>query len=282
MHQPEDGKKFQGQFLTAGRFVGKGGGMVRQERTDADHFGAEGLDEEEVFHQVVEVLSRTANHDAGSRLVADVLQVLQALPAMEGGHFCRMEVAVMNFVERFVTEQVPVGSCPEEAFVSLAALFTQRQGDGTVGKLLSNDGHSLFHPVIGLCRVFAPLQDKGAEAEGIALAAAVQDGITAQAVACHRRIAFPDTAVQAVVPASVPDFDQSADIDFRTEMGQGRAVGLLLQVSCRFRVVSLQQGPVVLAAQSVFVSELVNQSFHGEWGWMEDSVKKASFSDAEV
>ena len=136
---------------------------MRQERTDADHLGAEFLDEDKVFHQMVDGLSRTAHHDAGSHLVADALQVVQAAQPVVEGEGCRMQLAVVVGVVGFVAQQVAVGTCAEEAFVGFGGFFSQRQRDGCIGEGVTDVGHQLFHTFVGQIGVLTALKDKRAE-----------------------------------------------------------------------------------------------------------------------
>lgn len=77
MHQPEDGKQRECLRETAGQAGSERSVMMRQERTDTNHLGTELFYEKNVFHQVVDSLSWTSHHDAGSRLESDAFQIVQ-------------------------------------------------------------------------------------------------------------------------------------------------------------------------------------------------------------
>ena len=85
--------------------------MMRQERADTNHLGTELFYEKNVFHQVVDGLSRTSHHDAGSRLESDAFQIVQTTQTVGQRHAFRVQAAVMCFVVRFVAQQIAIGAC---------------------------------------------------------------------------------------------------------------------------------------------------------------------------
>ena len=95
------------------------------ERTDANHFGLEALDEPNVFYQMVDGLSGTSYHDARTGLITDNLQPFKAKQTMVPIHFRRMQFPVMCFVECFVTKQITGGSRFEKPLVGSERFLSQ-------------------------------------------------------------------------------------------------------------------------------------------------------------
>ncbi len=116
----------------------------------------------------------------------------------------------MGGVGSLVAQQVAVGSGLAEAAEAVVASFTKRERDGAVGKLPLDVAHDVAHNIVGKPGILAALQHKGAEAELAPRAAAVENLLLAEAVALHRQVAAPYSAVEAVVLAVVADFDKAA------------------------------------------------------------------------
>lgn len=125
MHEAEDGDELEGQCDAAVRKVGEGGVVMMHEGTDADHLRAKFLDEEKIFHHMVEGLIRTSHHDAGTGLIAVLLEAAKALQPPVSGHSGRMESAVMVGVEALVAQQIAIRPGLSEPFIGFRSLFSE-------------------------------------------------------------------------------------------------------------------------------------------------------------
>lgn len=104
-----------------------------------------------------------------------------------------------------------------KTLVFFPGLFSQRQGNGTIGEAVSYGGYGLFYPFGRLCRIFSSLHYKGTESQLVSLRATVEDRFTAEAISLYLWISFSYSTVIAIIPAAIADFNQSTDIDIITK-----------------------------------------------------------------
>ena len=121
-----------------------------------------------------------------------------------------MQARVMLRVCRFVTQQVAVRARVIKALIAAARLFADRQGDGAVGVTLPDRRDDLTNAVVGIIRILAALQDKGAISQRVALGTAGKDLIPAQPIALDASVLCAQTTVTAVVFAVIGELDQPA------------------------------------------------------------------------
>ena len=119
----------------------------------------------------------------------------------------------MGKVRRFLPEKIPVRPSLLQPPVAFPAPFPQGKGNGAIRKLPFDFSQQLTEPVVGKGAVLAPLQHKGAKAQGIADFAAGEDLLLGQSVANYLPIALADAAVVAVVFTDIGDFNQAPDKD---------------------------------------------------------------------
>ena len=110
-------------------------------------------------------------------------------------------------------QEIAVCTRVKVCLIARARLFADGERDGAVGIALADRGDDGADLVVGIVGILAALQDKGAESERIALAAAGEDVHQLQPVAGGVPVSVPDAAVVAVVFAVVGKFDESAHID---------------------------------------------------------------------
>ena len=123
-----------------------------------------------------------------------------------------MQLFIMGFVGGLVAEQIAVGSGIEHGLVICPGVFTQRQGNGAV-RVAGLDLPDQLADLINRYNAFPALQHKGAKAKVPAFLTALQDLFPGKLVAVTVCVGLSDAAVDAVIPAVVSDFNESADID---------------------------------------------------------------------
>ena len=85
------------------RLILERGTLGRDERPDPNHVRLEFLEEAQVFNEVVEGLVRRSDHETGTDLETDFLEVMQALLPVRQAHRVRVKPAVVGFVCGFVS-----------------------------------------------------------------------------------------------------------------------------------------------------------------------------------
>ena len=72
-------------------------------------------------------------------------------------------------------EKIAVGACVKVSLITLTGFFTDRKGQGAVGKALLDLSDQIAENLIGIVAVLTALKDEGSEAQFIAFGAAVKD-----------------------------------------------------------------------------------------------------------
>ena len=186
--------------------------MVRDERADAAHLGAEPLDELEVERDVARGLVGRAHHEAAADHEPHRAQVAQAGEATLVRHLGRVQARVVNGVGRLVAQQVAVGAGVVKRLVDLARALPHRQGDGAVAVGALDARHHVAEALVVEGAVLPALEHEGAKAQVVALLHARHDLLGTQAVALAARVGAPKPAVEAVVSAVTGDLDEAADV----------------------------------------------------------------------
>ena len=119
----------------------------------------------------------------------------------------------MGLVGGLVAEEVAVRPGVKEPLIALPGPLPQGEGHGAVGVAFLDLPNQGAEDLVGKIAVLAPLEDKGAEVQGVALLAAGQNVLRGQAVAVAVCVAPPDTAVETVVFADVADLDEAPGVD---------------------------------------------------------------------
>ena len=161
VHQPDDGQKVEGQFDRPVFPVPEGGVLVGEEGADPDHMGPELLDKPQVGHQIFGFLIGGPDHHPASHLVSQFPQGIKALYPVVPGHFRRMELFIMGFPGCLVAEEVAVSPGLFQPPVAFPAPFSAGEGDGAVGEPSPDGCRDRTQPLVGIIRVFAPLEDEG-------------------------------------------------------------------------------------------------------------------------
>ena len=206
--------------------VDHGDFSVMDERSDSDHFRLKAADEIEVFLDAFRRLIRRSDHESGSHLVADFLQVPETLLAVLKGQGLRMELPVMLLIGRLMPEEIAVGTRLKKQAVGFLRSFSERQRNRAVREALPDFRNQSGQVSIRKLRIFPALQDKCPEAEFISLPAAFEDFLLCQTVAADARAAVADAAVKAVISAVVADFQKTAYIDVRPVDRSGRMASI--------------------------------------------------------
>lgn len=133
-YHPEDGYQLEGQSddvhlktvhkscpVSCERCV-----LMWDERTYSYHFRTEVADIHYVFHNVVECLERTSDHDSRSCLVSYAFQSVKALKPVFQRHFCRMQKRIVFRIVRFVSEKISCRPRLEKAFIAFCPAFSKR------------------------------------------------------------------------------------------------------------------------------------------------------------
>ena len=89
----------------------------------------------------------------------------------------------MKRVCGFVPEQIPVRAGVIQPLKALVSALTKRKRDCAVGVFLPYRAYDIAHHVVGIVRVLAALQNKGAEAEPVTVFTAGEYLLLAEAVA---------------------------------------------------------------------------------------------------
>ena len=129
------------------------------------------------------------------------------------GHGRRMQPPVMLRAGSLMAQQIPAGSRVKKPLIAFPLFLPQGQGDGTVGKFPVNRSHQRLHHLVRHGRILTALKDEGAETQTISFPAAFQDFLLIHPVADGMSIAFPDSAVIAVVPAYIGHLHQPPDVN---------------------------------------------------------------------
>ena len=88
----------------------------------------------------------------------------------------------MLWICGFVPQKVSVRACFKKFFKALFSAFTEGECYRAVGVIFLYLADDFAHPLVGVVRVLAALQNKGSEPERVARFAAVQNLFLAQAV----------------------------------------------------------------------------------------------------
>ena len=99
-----------------------------------------------------------------------------------------------------------------ELFEAVVWAFTEGEGEGAVGELGFYGADDVAEEVVGEEGVFAALEDEGAEAEGVACAAALEYLFFGEAVAAALDVA-PQATIETIVATVAGDFDEAAHED---------------------------------------------------------------------
>ena len=186
---------------------------MRDKRADAAHFRPEGFDELQILRQFPGSLEWRAHHEARPHGISDLPELPEAVHPMAEGHPFRVKLPVMAFVRRLMPEQIPVGAGVEQCLVAGSLPLSDGKGDCAFRIFppdLPDQRHQHF---VGEISVFSALEHEGPVSQFIALCAAVQNLLLCEPVPLHVFVAIPDTAVEAVIPAYIGEFDESADED---------------------------------------------------------------------
>ncbi len=159
---------------------------------------------------------------------------------MGKGHLRRMKPVIMPFVAGFVPQQIAVGTCQEETFVGFPRFSPKDKVMAQSGEGLPDGGNCLHHPLILHRRRFAPLQDKGTEAQPIAFMATRKNLLLRQLITGYVPVTSSDAAIEAVIAATVGYFNQSTNEDFIAKAALCFGT-CLLQVDCKFCVPAKQK-----------------------------------------
>lgn len=166
-HESTDGDESQSEINGACTSVSKRSGVVWDEWSQADHLRLKILDKSEILDDVFERLSRTAYHDARTGLKPYVFERPETLDTIVPTHPLRVQFAIMSGIEGLVSEEITIGTGSLETSVLFGRLLPEGKGDGTVGIGLSHLGDEVDEPVDVLSGILAPLEDEGAQAQGI-------------------------------------------------------------------------------------------------------------------
>ena len=184
-----------------------------------DHGCAEALIEQQVVGQVCARLERHADHRPGAGLIADFLEVVQALQAPVVGvqAVVGMYPAIEVGVAGLDPEEVPVRAGGEPFLVDFPGLLAQREGDPqgrVVPRVDGLDGLDQAGDLVdeGPVLPLPALDDDGTVAALRSHGGRLEDLPVAQFVAGAVHPAA-DAAIQAVLGADVRDLDESAQID---------------------------------------------------------------------
>ncbi len=210
------------------------------ERPQADHLGAEGFDEPDIGHQVVEGLERAAHHHARTGLKTQRPQFVQAGNPVFELHGSRVQAGIVAGVGAFVAQQVAVRAAAAQQRVAFLRQFTQRECDGRFGPGCTHLGHGFGQGPYG-GRILSALQHESPQAQFPGAVAAGKDVFVGEGVARQPGVAAPDAAVQTVVAADVAPFDQGAQPDGPAEAVFRHFPGVAVQLRGHGRVVAFQQ-----------------------------------------
>ena len=94
------------------------------ERSYADHMRLQGHHEDNIFIDVIQGLTGSADHDPASYLEPDLLKVIKAHLTLCTGHRFRMEHGIVLFVCRLVSEEVSVRTRLEILSIALLGLLS--------------------------------------------------------------------------------------------------------------------------------------------------------------
>ena len=245
----------------------EGGVAVRDERSDTDHLGFELPDEKQIPDQIVHRLSRAADHDARTGLVADLFEGVQAFDAVIEGHPDGMEPTIVIGSDRFMPQQVTVRARFEQRPVGGFCPFPQREGDGAVGPAATHLPDQSGQQFVVQSRVFSALKYECPESQPVALFAAGQYGFRGQTVAFCQTIAASNAAVAAVVAAVIADFDQPPNENSVSEMHTGDLAGRPVQVFSLFGGRIGQQKAQLFRGKGAVAFQLIDELFHSPVGF---------------
>ncbi len=188
--------------------------LLRNKRADADHMGLQLPQKQKILRQGIIALTRRLHHKSGPYLVPDFLQIIQApLPVLQA-ELRGVQLPVMPFRRRFVTEQITVRTGFKQPLIRIPAPLSNGKGHRTVGKSSLYLRYQGTQPAIRKVSVLPALQDKGAKAQPMAFPAAVQDFLFGQAVSPGVFVVPAQTAVITIVSAIAGKFDQPPEIHF--------------------------------------------------------------------
>ena len=131
----------------------------------------------------------------------------------------------MRRVGGLVPQKIAIRPGLLEQPVGFIAPLSEGEGDGAVGEGGTNGGNDPAHPLVVVPGVLAALQDEGAEAARVALAAAGQNLLRAQSVAAGVSVVAADAAVDAVILAVIREFHDASDVDGFAEYALGNGAG---------------------------------------------------------
>ena len=212
-HQPQDAQQMQRSLQSPCRFIPESGILMGNKWSNADHMGLERLHKPKILYDIFRGLIGRAHHNSTAHLIADLLEIPQAALSVLNTQLRRMQHAIMRRIGRFLPQKIPLRSRIEIRLIAFPALLANGQRNRAVRMVFMNGSHQLAHPLIGIPGVLAPLQHKGSEAQLIALFAAVQNLLPAQAIPLGILIAPSNATVIAVVFADIGELNEPPEID---------------------------------------------------------------------
>ena len=190
----------------------------------------------EVCGDIVQSLPGTSHHNSGSGLETDALQRGQAAQAVVARHAGRMQLSVMEGVNRLLTQQIARRPGTEKRLVGGVGPFAERERDSSVRPMLVDSLHHGAHRVTGEIRILPSLEHESAHPGGICRSAAVEYLPGSERIPLQRPVVAAYAAVEAVVATAVGYLDQGTHIDATSEDSVGETPRLLTQrrkVACR-------------------------------------------------
>ena len=186
---------------------------MRDEGADADHLRLEIMHIKQILHDVFNGLEGRAHHNAAAHLIADLLELVETALAVLNRQLGRMQLSVVRGVRGLLPQQIAVRAGTVPGLVACPRPLADGERHRAVRVAALDLPHEGGDPLLGVCGILAALQNEGAEAEAVALVAAVEDLPVRQPVALRVPVVAADAAVEAVVPAVVGKLDEPAQKD---------------------------------------------------------------------
>ena len=173
-----------------------------------------------------------------------------------------MQACIVFGRRRFVAQQVAVGTGVEKSLVAVAAAFAEREGDGAVGKTLAHRADYAAHTSVVEPPVFPTLHHEGAEAQLVALLAAVVYLLVAEAVANGSAVAATQAAVEAVVLAVARKLDEATHKNLVAIGSRSHLARRPAQILDRVLVFGVEDLLQLVAAN---VARVTNMVYNVQW-----------------
>ena len=132
LHEPQQREQVDRLLRRSCGSVAKGCVLLGDERADAAHRRAEGLDEFKVLSERFGRLERRADHKAAAGLKTDFLQIMQAAHTVFERHFRRMQLFIVRSVRCLMPQQIAVCAGGKHGLVIFPRKFTERKRYCTV------------------------------------------------------------------------------------------------------------------------------------------------------